>query len=541
MILLSRRRFVELAFTGVGASVVQACAPIAPPQQATQSTITVPPTTATQPATPTTPLPTAVAQPRPGGSLRLAQVGDLSTLDGHFYSAQQYYTIFSAYDRLTAYDANQQPQPMLAESWDLSTDATRIKLNLRKGVQFHSGREFTSDDVRWNLVRAKDPKTSVQQFQNQSAWFAAVDTPDKYTIVLTSDQPHPSMFDFFELFNMVDQDVMAAPEPAARVIGTGPFMLAEYAQGDHITFKKNPNYWRSGVPYLDSFSVLFLSDAQAMAAQLESGSVDVVVSPALNDAVRLQKDPNYNVLINRQTGQVSTIAANTTLAPTDNKLVRQALSYALNRQRIADSVLQGTSEPRSLPWRTTSLAFDQARQNYYSFDPDKARSLIEQSGLSNVELDFVYQANSATNLSLTQLYQADLAAIGVKMNLVPVDGPSFLDDVNKLSYHGVIGPAAFNSSLEPSTGLLSSKNFNPQSNSAGFHDDSYTRLITASSIEPDAEKRRQLYSQINDILLDQAFLLCVTTNPTIVAARTKVNGIQFDAHEGIDPADFWLS
>jgi peptide/nickel transport system substrate-binding protein len=171
------------------------------------------------------------------------------------------------------------------------SNATRIKLNLRKGVQFHSGREFTSDDVRWNLMRARDPKTAVQQFQTQSAWFTGIDTPDKYTIVLSSDQPRPSVFDFFELFNIADRDAMDASDAAARVIGTGPFMLAEYAQGDHITFKRNPNYWRPGAPYLDGFTVQFLTDAQAMTAQLEGGPVDMVVSPALRDAVRLQSNP----------------------------------------------------------------------------------------------------------------------------------------------------------------------------------------------------------------------------------------------------------
>jgi peptide/nickel transport system substrate-binding protein len=105
----------------------------------------------------------------------------------------------------------------------------------------------------------------------------------------------------------------------------------------------------------------------------------------------------------------------------------------------------------------------------------------------------------------------------------------------------VTGPAAFNSSLEPSTGLLSSKNFNPQSNSAGFRNERYAQLINAASLEPNADKRRQLYSQINDILLDEAFLLCLATNPTIVVAGTRVNGLRFDAHEGIVPAGLWLA
>jgi peptide/nickel transport system substrate-binding protein len=296
-------------------------------------------------ATPTTP------QVKTGGTLHIGQVGDLGNLDGHFYNTPQYYTIYTAYDRLTRYDVNQQPQPMLAESWDLSSDARQIKLNLRRGVQYHSGREFTSDDVKWNVLRARDPNIAVQQFANQANWFTTIDTPDKYTVALGSDQPRPAVFDFFELFNMLDSQSMDAPQAAARIVGTGPFTLAEYAQGDHISFNKNPNYWQTGKPYLDTFTVTFSKDGQSMTSQLEAGAQDLVVSPSPRDAVRLQCDNSYQVTINRQTGAVSTLAANTTVPPTDSKLVRQALNYALDRQRYATTVLRGTTNARSLPWR----------------------------------------------------------------------------------------------------------------------------------------------------------------------------------------------
>src|SRR5947209_1035766 len=84
---------------------------------------------------------------------------------------------------LIEYDNKLQPQPMLAESWDVSKDFKQIKLNLRKGVQFHSGRELTSDDVKYNVLRARDPKVGAGQFNKQSNWFSTIDTPDKYTVV----------------------------------------------------------------------------------------------------------------------------------------------------------------------------------------------------------------------------------------------------------------------------------------------------------------------------------------------------------------------
>ena len=137
----------------------------------------------------------AASQPRSGGTLRAALTADLPNLDPHINTTTAHENLFLAFDRLIQYDDQLQPQPMLAESWDLSSDLKQIKFNLRKGVQFHTGREFTSDDVKWNLLRVRDPKSPSVGFRNQSNWFTTIETPDKYTIILKSEQPRPALFD----------------------------------------------------------------------------------------------------------------------------------------------------------------------------------------------------------------------------------------------------------------------------------------------------------------------------------------------------------
>jgi len=159
--------------------------------------------------------------------------------------------MFAVYDSLTLYDAKLQPQPMLAESWDISSDMKQVKLNLRKGVQFHNGRELTSEDVKLNMVRVRDPKVGSSQLMNMSNWFAAIETPDKHTVVLNSEAPRPALFDFFEYLNILDRETMEGPDATKKAIGTGPFKFVEWVPGDHILFTKNQNYWRTGRPYLD--------------------------------------------------------------------------------------------------------------------------------------------------------------------------------------------------------------------------------------------------------------------------------------------------
>ncbi len=117
-------------------------------------------------------------------------VGDVTALDGFIWSPNNSNTIGQVHDQLITYDDKLTPQPRLAESWDLSSDNKRLKFNLRKGVQFHNGRELTSEDVKYSLLRAQDPKTLNRATVGPgAAYWSGIDTPDKNTIILTSDLP----------------------------------------------------------------------------------------------------------------------------------------------------------------------------------------------------------------------------------------------------------------------------------------------------------------------------------------------------------------
>src|SRR5688572_1829685 len=165
---VTRRAALRLILSGASLAVLAACGPAVPatptappaaPASAPKPTsaAAAPAVSATGAAKPTTaPAPTAAAavqaagQPKPGGRLRYGLSADLSRLDPHFRTPEAYNTIWSAYDRLTENDFELKQHPALAESWDVNSDATQIKFNLRRGVQFHTGREMTSDDVKWN-------------------------------------------------------------------------------------------------------------------------------------------------------------------------------------------------------------------------------------------------------------------------------------------------------------------------------------------------------------------------------------------------------
>jgi peptide/nickel transport system substrate-binding protein len=318
-------------------------APLAPPTPAPggasggQSTAVAAATLAPAPsaATPSA----AGAQPRTGGTLRSVLSADIASLDGHVFAGGAADTLWLIYERLTAYDVHLQPQPVLAESWEASSDFKTITFHLRQGVAWHTGRDFTSDDVKYNLLRVRDPKVGAGLFVNQSNWFTTVDTPDKYTLVLTSDQPRPLAFDLFERLYMLDKDTMEGADAKTKANGTGPFTFVEWAQGDHFSLSRNPHYWQSGHPYVDGVHVSIVKDPQGLVSQFEGGAFDIARSIPLLDYVRLKDDPQYQTLPNKISTSFHVIGANIKYPPFDNKLFRQALNYAIDRKRFVDTVL----------------------------------------------------------------------------------------------------------------------------------------------------------------------------------------------------------
>lgn len=520
---VTRRTALRLLASTGGVAVIAACTPAAPP--AATSAPPAAPAAAVTPAAGATSVPQVQGQPASaptsGGTLRVAIMADPASLDGHLFAAGRFDTTWLIYDRLTEYDLNIKPQPRLAESWDISTDFKRIKLNLRKGVTFHDGREFTSDDVKYNFLRVRDPKVGAGAFVNQSNWFSSFDTPDKNTIILNAEQPRPLVFDFFERLNMLDKNVMEGPDAKTKANGTGPFKFVEWVQGDHFSTAKNPNFWISGQPYLDGVRTLILKDQQAAVAQLEAGSLDVFQNMNLIDFLRLKKDARFTTIQSDVSTGFYCFGVNCTWAPMDNKLVRQAMNWSINRKRWIDNYFGGTTQPESLEWFPGTPMYDAAKANRYTFDLDKAKALLKQANVGNLTLDMVL-IPSPESAALVQIFQADLASIGITMNIVNMDLAPWLDLVNNRKYNGMYySPAGISSSV--GTELTTSKIWQVGNNNSGFDSPLYQQLGAASTTETDPGKLQQIYAQVNDLMLDESFGIPLCSRPPTNMLRAGVH------------------
>jgi peptide/nickel transport system substrate-binding protein len=406
-------------------------------------------------------------------------------------------------------------------------------------VHWHSGREFTSDDVKYNFLRVRDPKLNAGALALQSAWWTTIDTPDKYTVVLKSAQPAPLVFDSFEFFNMADRDTLEGPDAKSKAVGTGPYVFAEWSPGDHIRLLKNKDYWQSGRPYLDEIELRITRDTQAMVTMVEAGTVDAVLTPSWRDFARLKADPKYHAITNPLTGRWYDIGWNVQSGPVADKRVRQALNYALDRKRFADTLMFGIVQPRSLPWLPNSPAYEASRENFYAFDLDKAKALLTEAGEQGLETEFLISNDYPELNDLAQVYQADLLKVGVKLNIKQTESAAFFDAINNRKYPGMYAITVSRAQLEPPNVLITS-GMNPDVNNSGFKNDVYTQLVKSSATEPDLPKRKQLYTRINDLLLDEAFSLALSSAQPRMLARAGVHGVGYTLHEGFDWTNVWI-
>jgi len=484
----------------------------------------------------------ASVTPRPGGTLRMGILGDPSrgTLDPHI-SGIIGDPITPMFDRLIVYDDKLNPQPALAESWDASADLRQIKLNIRKGVQFHTGRELTASDVKWNYTRIKtDPLVAATGLPAQAAQISSMEAPDKYSLVIKSDTPYPGVWDFLALALIQDPVTAQGPEAKTKVVGTGPFKFVEWVQGDHLTMAKHANYWRSGLPYLDGIRMQIYKDPQSMIASLEAGALDLADQPSVRDVDRLKKDGRLQVVTNQLSGSRVEIALNTAQPPLDNKVFRQALQYSLDRKRISETVYLSIGQPVDLPFTPTSPAYDANDDKFYSFNLDKAKSLLASSGAKSPSIDFNYASTSAESANLGQIWQADLAKIGVTINLQPADPVTTSTLLGQAKYKGMLVASTVFGQLH-----VTMEDGNPFYSAHGinwsnFKSAELAKLWTAIDTEPDVSKQKALSAQLRRYILDQSWNITVCSAPPSFAASPKVHGLRYALEERLVPTEAWL-
>jgi peptide/nickel transport system substrate-binding protein len=443
-----------------------------------------------------------------------------------------------AYDTLVAYDSQLQLQPRLASAWEWSADFRQITLHLRPNVQFHSGRPFTSADAKANLERLADPTLGSQMLNYATQMH--IETPDSSTLIISYAQPRRASMDALVSARMADPQSFGT----SNFIGTGPFQVEEWVQGDHLTFTRNPNYWQTGKPYLDQVILQIQPDQQAGLVAFEAGAVDWMIGISGQDAVRLRSNPVYQVLLTGGGGNYYYVGIDTSVPALADKRVRQAFSYALNRARIVESALAGLARPACTVWPPQSLAYDAAQDQTYAYDPGKARQLLDTAGWDpTVAVPIRVASELQVTVAMAQIFQADLASIGVNAVVQSQGGIDLLSRMAKHQVGGlwIVDMGAMNQS--PASFFVTSSAARVQ-NPSNFSSDQYAALIDQASNAASDEQLKPIIHQLTQIMLDEAFILPIADNQGQEAgpdiARAAVKDIAWDQNGKYAFENVWL-
>lgn len=332
----------------------------------------------------------------------------------------------NVFEGLTRFAADGAIIPALAESWAVSDDGLVYLFQLHDGVTFHDGTTMDAEDVKFSLDRARAEDST----NAQKALFAGITgvlVVDPLTVQITLDQPNGNF-----PFNLAWGDaVIVAPESiegiATNPVGTGPFAFADWVQGDRIELTRNDSYWGSPA-MLESATFRFISDPTAAFAAMMAEDVDAFVGfPAPENIPQFEADPRFKVLIGNTEGE-TILAMNNAQPPFDNKLVREAVSLAIDRQAIIDGAMFGQGTPIGTHFAPHNPDYVDLLENS-PHDPARAEELLAEAGFPD---------GFSTTLKLPppsyarrggEIIASQLRAVGIDAQITNLEWAQWIEEV----------------------------------------------------------------------------------------------------------------
>lgn len=441
-----------------------------------------------------------------GGDLRAALTGEPDVLDpatsSIYTGAQVYEGIFS---KLIDMDASGKFVPDLATAWT-QTDPTTWTFKLVTNVTFHNGEKFTSADVKYTFDRILDPKTA-SAYAGLYSQIASVDATDPAVVVFHLKSAFgPFLTNLATNGEIVNQKAIESGDPARNPIGTGPFQFVEWVQGDHITVKKNPTYFKAGLPHLDSVTFKFLPVDQSRIDALSAGELDWADAIPLQQVTALSKDDRFTYVTSPVAGIPDFMTLNTKVAPFDNIKVRQAIAMAINRDDIKKVAYMGTGEPGLTEMPTGSRWYDATGVYGAATDVAAAKKLLADAGYPNgLTVEYLGLSQYPELLKTGQVVREQLKAIGIDMTIKAVDVSVWYDafvagkfQITSAYQERTIDPDNFYSLVVRSGGPI---------NTSGYVNPAVDALIDQAAASADDMARMGMYQKVRTMTSTDAPLV----------------------------------
>ena len=462
--------------------------------------------------------------PVKGGTLTVGLGSDVRNFDPMSRAKQQFPMTFTLYDSLLRYDKQLKPQAGLATAWVPAANGSSITLTLREGVKYHNGKIMTADDVVKNFDKARDAKTCEN--------LCAITTPiadtkatDAKTVVINFKAPLPvaAMTDILLAMPVIEPSAFA--DIATKGVGTGPFKFVSWVPRTSITFEANKDYW-GGAPYLDGVVFKIFADQDAMAAALQTGALDAIVDLSAKSAAALKTD--FNVVLGYPGTLTWELRLNAAKPPFDNKAVRQALQYAMNRQGIVDKILYGFSEVAVSPYGGGSPAADATLVAKYPFDLEKAKQMLAAAGVTKASTSFMLSTGLPSGIDMATIIKDDWAKIGIDITLDPIDPTTYIDRLLKGDFPATMSQSS-NANKYP-TGITLNSIYRIVNNvgwTGGLPPKGYVDAINQLNSVQEPSAQAASFKALSNVLMDESWVLSIARANTIFVMKKQVQGFDF--------------
>jgi peptide/nickel transport system substrate-binding protein len=451
--------------------------------------------------------------------------------------------------------------PALAREWEWEGD-TAVTFQLRDDVRWHDGARTSAWDVAFTFERAIDPATAFPNATDLAPW-KHVSVTDSFTVRF-GVEPHVEPLLTWVFLPIMPKHALDSI-PAARMqqaafnyapIGNGPFRFVEYQAGDRWIFAANEEFPESlgGRPWLDRVVWRVIPENSAQVTELRTGGVDLILSPRAEDLAQLEADPGIRAII-KPSRQYQFVGWNGRREPLGDARVRRALSLALDRPEILDVLRGGYGTLAAGPIDPSHWAYPDAVQPL-SFDTIAARALLAEAGIADrtgdgildlpngrpFDIELKIPANSAFNRDLAQIVQADLAAIGVRVNIRTTEFATLINDISSPARNFDAVLMAWDADLRLNLrDLFHSEAIGGPYQLASYANAEIDALLDELAGIRDRATALPRWHRVQAIMRDEQPWTFLWYVPNLYAARDRVQGIEMDvrgAFRGI--AGWWI-
>lgn len=481
--------------------------------------------------------------PAYGDAIVVGSIGDASNLIPLLASDSASHDIAGlVYNGLVRYDKNLNLEGDLAESWEISKDGLVITFHLRKGVKWHDGADFTADDVMYTYKVTIDPKTPTA-YSGDFLMVKKAEVLDNYTFRATYSKPFaPALASWGSAIlprHLLEGKDIAKSELARHPTGTGPYKFVEWKTGEKIVLESNHDYWE-GRPYIDRYVYRIIPDQATLFLELKSGGIDYTGLTPLQYA-RQTEFAEFKKGFNKYrylSFSYTYLGYNLTNPLFQDRRVRKALSYGIDKQELVDGVLLGLGKPASGPYKPGTWVYNDKVERY-DYNPQKARELLAEAGWKDsngdgildkdgkpFEFTIMTNQGNESRAKTVEIIQKRLKEIGISVKPRVMEWAAFLQRIDKKDFESVVLGWTIGQDPDLFDIWHSSKTQPKELNFISYKNTEVDDLLVKARETFNQEERKNYYDRIQEILADDAPYTFLYVPDALPAVSSRFRGIE---------------